>query len=407
MLQNLLWTDKHRPKILDEIVGNRSIIESFKNWVLSWEKGIPDKKIAFLYGPPGVGKTIVVEALARELNLDLIEMNASDVRTAESIEKVIEPAVLQQSLFLNKKIILLDEIDGINSIADRGAFQTILRTVEKTNFPIVLTANDAWNPKLRGLREKSLLLKFKRIGARESIPYLKQLCDREGIDVDKKVLKLVIENNGGDLRSALNDLQMLSTGKNQLTYDDVVWLGWRDRKDAIFDALNLVFNSENCLNARKALDVADVGYEMLFEWIYENIPHQFPNPYDLSRGMSVLSKADLYLARTKGSQSWGLLSYVIDLMTAGVALSREGTKKAWIPMKFPQRISFRAKAMRERALLKKIGERIGEKCHLSSQDGIKNFLPYLKIIFKHNEKMASSIEKWFELDEEMVSYIRS
>ncbi len=94
-------------------------------------------------------------------------------------------------------------------------------------------------------------------------------------------------------------------------------------------------------------------------------------------------------------------------MTAGVALSREGTKKAWIPMKFPQRISFRAKAMRERALLKKIGERIGEKCHLSSQDGIKNFLPYLKIIFKHNEKMASSIEKWFELDEEMVSYIRS
>jgi replication factor C large subunit len=54
------WTVKHKPKSLTEIIGNADAIEKLLDWVKSWEKGIPKKRAVFLYGPPGVGKTVTV-----------------------------------------------------------------------------------------------------------------------------------------------------------------------------------------------------------------------------------------------------------------------------------------------------------------------------------------------------------
>ena len=401
------WTIKHRPKSLSEIAGNKSTIESLKKWVLSWKRDGFNKKAALLYGPSGTGKTVSVEAIAREMDFELIEMNASDIRTGQAIEDIVGTTVSQQSLFQRKKMILLDEVDGISGQEDRGAVQAITKAIEETHYPILITANDAWDPKIRGLREKSLMLEYRRIGIRDGIPFLKQLLAKEGIGADDRMLKMIIDRNSGDMRSIINDLQMLTTGKTELTFERIHQLAWRDRKSPIFDALKLVFTSKDCRSARKAIDAADVDYEMLFEWIYENLPDQLSDPSDLSKAMEALAKADLYLARAKKTRAWGLLSYVMDLMTAGVAISRERTKPAWIPMKFPQRIALMMRTRRERAMLREIGNKIGKRCHVSSKDSIKIFLPYLKIISKANEEMASSIEKWLDLEEGMVTYLKS
>jgi replication factor C large subunit len=398
LVVDIPWTIEHKPKNLSEIVGNKKVIDSLKRWILSWERTGPNNKAALLYGPPGTGKTVSVEALARELDFDLIEMNASDIRTGQAIESIVGSAVTEQSLFNRKKIILLDEVDGISSQKDRGAVQAITKIIDKTNYPILMTTNDAWDPKIRGLREKSLILNYKKIGIRDGVPYLRQLLTKKGIEADDSMLKIIIDRNEGDMRSIINDLQMLTTGKTELTFERINQLAWRNRKEPIFDALKLVFTSKDCLNARKAIEVTDVDYEMLFEWIYENLPRQLSDPYDLSNAMEALAKAELFLSRAKKTQAWQLLSYAMDLMTAGVAMSRKRTKPAWIPMKFPQRITFMSRTMRERAKLRQLGNKIGKKCHVSSQDSIKIFIPYLKIIFKHNEEMASY---------EMTTYLKS
>jgi len=75
------WSVKHKPKSLADIVGNADAIEKLVDWTKSWEKGIPKKRAAFLYGPPGVGKTVTVEALAHDHRLEFVEKNASDYRT--------------------------------------------------------------------------------------------------------------------------------------------------------------------------------------------------------------------------------------------------------------------------------------------------------------------------------------
>ena len=81
------WTVKHKPKSLTEIIGNADAIEKLLDWVKSWEKGIPKKRAVFLYGPPGVGKTVTVEALSHDYSMEFAEKNASDYRTEEAVNR--------------------------------------------------------------------------------------------------------------------------------------------------------------------------------------------------------------------------------------------------------------------------------------------------------------------------------
>ena len=202
-----------------------------------------------------------------------------------------------------------------------------------------------------------------------------------------------------------DSLQALSSGRKKLAYDDVAWLAWRDRKENIFEALGMIFSAKNCLWAKKAVEIADIDYEMLFEWIYENAPRQLTDPLDRANAMEHLAKADIYLRRVKEKQAWNLLAYVFDLMTAGVALSRERTKPSFVPMKFPERISLMSKTRRIRGTQARVGAKIGKRCHVSSTSAVKHYLPYLRIIFENDYEAAAKLSRYFGFDEEDIEYL--
>ncbi len=402
---HVTWTQKYRPRHLSEIAGNKEAILTLREWLASWSRSPPKKKAALLCGPAGTGKTVTVEAASRDLNFDLVEMNASDQRTTALIEKIVGTAVEQSTLTAGKRLILLDEVDGIDPSADRGAVAAMSSTIERTKWPVILTANDPWDPRLAPLRILCLTIQFKRLGLRDTIPYLKRICEKEGIAVEEKALRFIVERNEGDMRSILNDMQTLATGRKELTYDDVTWLGWRDRKDSIFDVLATIFNAKTCLWARKAIDLADVDYEMLFEWIYENAPTQLADPKDRAKALEVLAQADLYMARIRKTQDWSLLVYALDLMTAGVAMSREQTKPGWIKMRFPERIKLLSRLRRHRALRTSIGRKIASKCHISTAGAIRYYVPYVKQLLEGDPESAEAISTWLELDEDMKEYL--
>jgi replication factor C large subunit len=399
------WTTKYRPRKISEIAGNLDSVSALFNWVKSWDKKVPSKKALLLHGPAGTGKTVSVEALANEYGYDLIEINASDSRTGDAIRRIAGMAAGQATLFGKKRIVLLDEIDGINLGEDTGAIDAIVETIEKTNYPVVLTANNAWDQKIRYLRDVCQLVEYKRLGVRDALPYLKRIAAKEGIEIDEKALKLIIERDVGDMQSIINDLQALSSGRKKLAYDDVAWLAWRDRKENIFEALGMIFSAKNCLWAKKAIDIADIDYEMLFEWIYENAPRQLTDPLDRANAMEYLAKADIYLRRVKGRQAWDLLAYFFDLMTAGVALSRERTRPSFVPMKFPERISLLSRTRRIRGTRARVGAKIGRRCHVSSISAVKYYLPYLRIIFENDYQAAAELSRYFGFDEEDITYL--
>ncbi|MDH5713602.1 MAG: AAA family ATPase, partial [Candidatus Bathyarchaeota archaeon] len=175
------WTVKHKPRTLSEVVGNEEAIRELISWINSWNKGVPKKRAAFLYGPPGVGKTVAVEALAYDLKMELVEKNASDYRTAEAVQRFAGLASQYTTLFGGKRVILLDELDGITGTADRGGVRAVIETIKTARFPVVLIANHAYDPRFSTLRRYCLLVEFKKPTIFQVIKRLKKVCASEGI----------------------------------------------------------------------------------------------------------------------------------------------------------------------------------------------------------------------------------
>jgi len=397
---------KHKPKTLADVVGNEEAKDKLVDWVKSWDRGVPKRRAAFLYGPPGIGKTVTVEALASDLDMELVEKNASDYRTEEAVQRFAGLASQYGTLFGKKRLILFDELDGITGREDRGGVGAITAVVKAAQCPIVLIANNAYDPRLSTLRYYCLLIEFKKTPPGEVTKHLKRICAREGIEADEAALKFIAQRSEGDVRSAVNDLQALAQGKRKLVFDDVSWLAYRDRKDAIFNVLRLVFYGRSCEAVKRAVDMADVDPDMLFEWIYENLPHHLRDPSDLSRAMDSLATADLYRGRIRATQDWVLTRYVVDFMTAGVAMAREKTQPAgFVPLRFPERIRMLSRTRAERQMRGQIGLKIKRRCHISARGATREILPYLRIIFENNAEMAAGLTKWLDLDEAMIEYL--
>jgi replication factor C large subunit len=398
------WTTKYRPKHLKDVVGNRKAREDFLKWIQECLKNGKGKKAVLLYGPAGTGKTVTVESAANDLNLELVEINASDKRSSQIIERIVGSAASQSTLHGLNRIILLDEVDGINLREDRGAVPSIIRIIKASIHPIVMTANDPWDPKIRPVRQVCLLIKFRRLSARECLPYLKSICELEGVEAEEEALKIIVERNRGDIRSVINDLEMLCLGRSELRQEDVALLAWRDRQKNIFEALQELFHSYDVESARRTVDLVDMDFEMLFEWIYENVLYQLKDPGDIAEAMKSLAKAQHFISRIKRSQSWNLLPYALELMTGGIAFEKRRSA-GYVQIKFPERIKYLSSTLRIRASLNELAKTLGKYCHMSAKKAKTECLPYLRFIFKNNPQEGSRIAEELSLSEDLTELL--
>ena len=130
----MYWTEIYRPKNLESILGNEEMRLNLLKWLIKW---IPGTKPLLLVGPPGVGKTTIVKILSSFLNYDLIELNASDTRSAPQLEKLINPLQNNTSIFGKKILLFFDEVDGIYGREDTGGLEILINIVKASNFPMM------------------------------------------------------------------------------------------------------------------------------------------------------------------------------------------------------------------------------------------------------------------------------
>jgi replication factor C large subunit len=151
--------------------------------------------------------------------------------------------------------------------------------------------------------------------------------------------------------------------------------------------------------------MADMDLDMFFEWIYENAPRQLNDPRDLFPALNAIARADLYRARINRTRAWELLPYALELETAGVAMSKEFTRPAWVPMKFPERIQFLSRTRKMRSIKAELGKSIGAHCHISSKRAIPHYLPYIKYIVEKNPTDGTRLAEWLGLSEDTLDYL--
>jgi replication factor C large subunit len=390
-----LWTEKYRPSKISQIVGNKEAVTEFLAWIEAWRKSRPSKKAALLYGPPGVGKTSLVHAFAKENGWEVIELNASDFRTREVIERVVGAASTLGSITgATGRIILVDEVDGIDVRADTGAVQALTRLIGETRVPIVLVANDPWDPKLAALREMCQLIQFRRIPKPTVASVIKKIATSEGLKISEDKIKEIAEKSGGDLRSAFNDLQIAAAADLEVAE--------RDREKEIFTALTSVFHSGKYSEAVAALQNLDLEPAEFFTWVLDNVPDQL-TVEDLASAMEFLSKADLFLQRVNLKQSLGPPQVRRPLMTAGVAVSKKAKPKQFVRYSYPSRIRFLSSTRAERELLDGICLKIGRALHMSSRKARTEMLPFVKLMLTHNGR---GLAEFFNLTQRELEYLK-
>lgn len=350
-----MLVEKYKPKRLVEIVGQRTTVQKIIDYLKNWKPG----KALMLYGPTGIGKTLIVEIIAKENRFSLTEINTTDKDIVSYIKEVILPSAKEGSLF-NRRLILIDEID---TFRDRGAITEIIKIIKESASPVILTANNAYEQKLKTLRYYCTLVRVNRIPVNLMERELKRIAFREKIKINEDAIIRIATDSDGDIRAAINDLE---------TYSKGVETGFRDREKDIFRTLKIIFQSNSLRNALQAMDESDKDLDDIFWWMEQNIPLEFKNANELAQAFDLLSKADLFKSKIVINQNYRFKKYMKDMM-AGVTLI--GNNKKFIMYKPPDRFIFlgRAKADKEKAY-----ENLESVLHCSKRK-IKEQMPYLNI----------------------------
>ena len=401
----LPWVIKYRPKNINEVVNQDEAKQKLIAWLKAWEEGRVGKKAVLLHGPAGCGKTSLVEALARTFKYQLFEMNASDSRRKTDIERIAKLAS-QTSGLTGRKLILLDEVDGLDPRADEGGVEALVEVIENTRNPIIMTANNPYRDHLRPLREIAEIIQMKRLSEKDVITVLDRICKAENLQCDLAALTEIAKRSGGDLRSAINDLEAASAFNKKVTIDTVKAVAvYRNRVYAPWEALQKLFNATYIFQAREAATSTDLSHDEFITWINEHIPTYYETPEEVWRAYEALSRADVYLGRIVKTQNWDLLSYALEMMGPGVAFARSAYKYKWRAFKMPERIKLLAETKKSREYREALAEVLAGRL-LTSRAIVKNdVIPYLRVIFTNNPAYAAKIANGYKLPEELVKWL--
>jgi len=257
-----IWIEKYRPSNLSEVVGQTPITSRLKNYVK--ERSMPHLLFA---GPAGTGKTTCALALARELfgelwKHNLHELNASDERGIDvvrgKIKEFARTAPLGEDGF---KIIFLDEADALT-----GAAQAALRrTMEKYSRTCRFVMSCNFSSKIIDpIQSRCAVFRFRPLKAEDVERYLKFVAVKEELNIDKEAYESLTYLAQGDLRRAINGLQMTAAANVDITPDVVYQAVAAARPEEVKEALEMSLNN-NFAGARERLDTLQITYGLAGE----------------------------------------------------------------------------------------------------------------------------------------------
>lgn len=200
--------DRLRPEKIEDMIGQSHIIGEGKvlNKIIK-NQSIPNM---ILYGPPGTGKTTLANIIANTTGKKYVKLNAVNCGVKE-IKDVID-ATKQDLFSYNGIILMLDEIQAMN----RKQQQALLEVIEDGS--VTLIASTADNPYFviyKAILSRSSIFEFKAIDKNDILKGLKRAVDKieglysyESIKIDNEALDCIAETCNGDMRSALNKLEL-------------------------------------------------------------------------------------------------------------------------------------------------------------------------------------------------------
>ena len=284
------WAEKYRPKHLDEILGNAAAVKQMALWAQTWT---PDSAPLLLTGKPGIGKTSAALALARDMDWEVLELNASDARTKAVIERIAGNSATTASLFgASRKMIIIDEADNLEGNADRGGARAIADLLKTAKQPVLLIANDAYgvSDSIRRICES---VPFRAISSSTLAKRMKEICALEQISCGEDAVQEIAGSAAGDMRSAVNMLFGSAAGRTELSAEGVS-TAQKDERATIFDLVAAVASGTSDDRLMKLSRECEEKPDYVVQWVEEAVS-QIPDRARRIRAYRRVSRADVYL----------------------------------------------------------------------------------------------------------------
>ena len=248
---NEIWTEKYRPKTLDDVVGQKHVTERLKAYVAS--RNMPH---LLLTGPAGTGKTTYSLALAKEMfgtewKGNFIELNASDERGIDvvrgKIKEFARTAPLGDADF---KIIFMDEADALTNDAQAA----LRRTMEKYSgiCRFILSCNYS-SKIIDPIQSRCAVFRFKPLTVDDVSGFLNMIVEKENIDITEDAVKGLIHVARGDMRRAVNSLQVAASLGKKIDLDIIYQTTGMANPEAIKEMMNTALSGD-FIKARDKLD---------------------------------------------------------------------------------------------------------------------------------------------------------
>jgi len=358
----IMLSKKYKPRTTEEILGNQKQVFEIKKWIKKNKKG----GALIITGPPGSGKTLSVELIARELKYDLIKLDAGDFRNPENIKKLLLSSQ-QKSLMSKGKIIFIDELDSVSS----SGLKAVHELIKQSPYPIVTIVDDIYSRKLVNIKKKCDIVKFYKIRQPSLMKFLKKIAEKEGIRTNDIILKKIVATSNGDVRAALNDLESLSVNPGEDNYRDV--------ENKIFETINVILKTKNPENVRIALKNSNKTLDEIVWWLEENIKREYEKKEELAKAYDALSRIDIIQTRIMKRQAWSLQSYIPDLVIT-IALSKNEKYKKFVNYSPPT--FFLMYGKRKSKKLDALLEKMSKELHVSKKTAM-NYLNLVAMLVKN------------------------
>ncbi|MFW5914156.1 MAG: replication factor C small subunit [Thermoplasmatota archaeon] len=270
-----IWIEKYRPQKLKEVVGQKEIVNRLQAYADS--DNLPHLLFA---GPAGTGKTTSALALTRELfgeswRQHFLELNASDERGIDVVRGKIKEFARTSPIAGGFKIIFLDEADALTPDAQAALRRTMERYSRICRF--ILSCNYS-SKIIDPIQSRCAVFRFRPLHSEEVAEYLRWIAEREGISVTDDAVDALVHVAQGDMRKAVNSLQVAASLGKEVTVEVVYKTTGTARPEEVRDLLETALAGD-FMAARNLLDEIMIGYGLSGQDLIRQIHRSF---FDLS-----------------------------------------------------------------------------------------------------------------------------
>ena len=354
-----MWSEKYRPASLGAMAGSSEERERLSLWLKRWKRGT---KSALLVGPPGTGKTTTVHLAAKELGLQLVELNASDARTKDKLSKAIGELMASASLSGSRSLIFLDEVDGLSGRSDYGAIEYIKEAVKKSESPIVMAANDPESDEVRKLAGVTTRFDFRKLDGEAVEGRLAEIAESEGVELGEGELARISQAADGDVRVAINLLQSGGSATKDVEVTP------QESIDAFFDAADV-------RAAQKALRAYPGPPRDKMRDLFHSVVKAKVHESRKGEALEALSRADIIMGRMVRGRDWRLLRYLDSFLAAELwtALGDGGARFARDPVPWMMQL----RIWNDSRKIKDVGALVGGRLGTSQRGAVVEDMPYI------------------------------